>query len=226
MVPKSVKIASELIKNTGLTVATEIMDPIVQMPLYEGIIPKNKLLIWNPAVNQLGYQMYNMGFYANKNNWMIGIKNGKWLGDICEDDLNIMEKNWIGQVSFATKSGEYKIKDKIIMIHRGVDTEGKGKFRNLPVHESAKKVKDRTSVKMFFDPSHSFGKLLRDDIVKGTIEAMKMETSNGDYLYDGILVEVGTSKTDTHQHITIEELKTLCEKISEFRELAAPEENL
>jgi 3-deoxy-D-arabino-heptulosonate 7-phosphate (DAHP) synthase len=42
------------------------------------------------------------------------------------------------------------------------------------------------------------------------------------YLHDGVLIEVGKSKTDTKQHITIEELNSLCQQISEFRELVAP----
>jgi hypothetical protein len=70
-------IAKQLIEKTGLVVAAEIMDPIIQLPIYEKIIPKGKFLPWNPAVNQLGYQMYIMGIYAERNNWFIGIKNGK-----------------------------------------------------------------------------------------------------------------------------------------------------
>lgn len=42
------------------------------------------------------------------------------------------------------------------------------------------------------------------------------------YLYDGALIEVGRSKTDTEQHITIEELDYLCQQITKFRELVAP----
>ncbi len=218
-IPPSLEIAWRLVQETGLTVATEIMDPVIQLPLYEKANPKGKLLIWNPAVNQLGYQMYIMGIYAERNDWFIGIKNGKWLGEISDGDINIMEKNWIGQISFATKDKQFSSRDRIAMIHRGVDVAGKGKSRHLPVHDSAEKVKKMTKVKMFFDPSHSFGHFLRDQIVDQTIMAMHMKTSEGEYLYDGILIEVGTSKTDTEQHITIEELQRLCDEIIKFREL-------
>ncbi|MFH0956049.1 MAG: hypothetical protein V1801_02445 [Candidatus Falkowbacteria bacterium] len=220
----SVKIVRRLVQETGLTVATEIMDPVIQLPLYEKAIPKGKLLIWNPAVNQLGYQMYIMGIYAKQNGWFIGIKNGKWFGELSDGDANIMEKNWIGQISFATKDKQFLLRDRIAMIHRGVDVAGKGKFRYLPVHDSAEKVKKMTGVKMFFDPSHSLGRFLRDQIVDQTILAMQMKTSEGKYLYDGILIEVGTSRTDTEQHITIEELQRLCDEVAKFRNLTSREQ--
>lgn len=219
----SVEVARRLIEETGLTVATEIVDPVIQLPLYERIIPRDKLLVWNPAVNQLGYQMYIMGIYAERNGWFIGIKNGKWFGETPnEEEINTMEQNWIGQISFATKDKQFSLHDRIIMIHRGVDVMEKEKFRNLPVHDSAEKVRKMTGVKMFFDPSHSLGRFLRDRIVEQTILAMQMRTSDGDYLYDGILIEVGTSKIDTEQHITIEELQKLCDEISKFRSITSP----
>ena len=48
---------------------------------------------------------------------------------------------------------------------------------------------------------------------------MKMKINDREYLYDGILIEVGTAKCDTDQHITVAELKGLVEQIAEFREL-------
>lgn len=219
----SVEIAHRIVKETGLTVATEIMDPVIQLPLYEKVIPNGKLFIWNPAVNQLGYQMNVMGIYAERNGWFVGIKNGKWLGEVSDGGMNIMEKNWIGQISFATKDKQFQLLDRIAMIQRGVDVAGKGRFRHLPVHESAEKVKGKAKVKMFFDPSHSFGRFLRDQIVDQTILAMQMKTKEGEYLYDGILIEVGKSETDTDQHITVEELKRLCNEIAKFRDLNSQE---
>ena len=220
--PPSVEIVKNLIKETGLTVAVEIMDPFIQLPMYEKHIPNNKLLLWNPAVNQLGYKMYVMGIFAERNNWFLGIKNGKWLGEISKGEVSTMEKAWEGQVSYATKEKKTSLCDRIIMIHRGVDIEGKGDHRSLPVHDSAKRVKKNTGTKMFFDPSHSFGPGLRDKIVEKTVEVMHMKSDNG-YLYDGILVEVGDSKTDTHQHITISELQTLVNEIAKFRNLSHPD---
>ncbi len=218
-ITRSIEIAKQLIADTGVIVATEVMDPLVQLPVYEREIPKGKLFIWNPAVNQLGFQMYAMGIYAERNDWFVGIKNGKWLGSAPEDQFNIMEKNWAGQISFATEDGNFAISSKIALIQRGVDVAGKGSFRNLPVHNSAEKVKAKTGARMFFDPSHTYGSLMRDKIVEATIEAMKLQMADGTYLYDGILVEVGDSTTDTGQHITIEELRGLCAEIAQFRDL-------
>lgn len=216
---RSIEIAKKLVQDTGVIVGTEIMDPLVQLPVYEREIPNGKLFIWNPAVNQLGFQMYAMGMYAERNNWFIGIKNGKWLGSAPEDQFNIMEKNWAGQISFATEDGNFGLKNRIAMIQRGVDIVGKGGFRNLPVHNSAEKVKTKTGAKMFFDPSHSYGPLLRDEIVEATIKGMQMTVPDGSYLYDGILIEVGDSTTDTGQHITIDELRTICTEVAKFRDL-------
>ena len=105
------------------------------------------------------------------------------------------------------------------MIQRGVDEPDKGDFRSLPIHQCAKRVKQATGYQMLFDPSHSYGPKLRAKIVEGTIEAMKIKLDNGDWLYDGALIEVGTSTTDTEQHITINELSKIIDEISNFREI-------
>ena len=105
------------------------------------------------------------------------------------------------------------------MIQRGVDDAEKGEFRSFPIHNCAKRVKIATGYNMMFDPSHSFGPKMRDKIVDGTIEAMKMKLGNGELLYDGALIEVGTSTTDTEQHITINELSNIIDEVSKFREI-------
>ncbi len=48
---------------------------------------------------------------------------------------------------------------------------------------------------------------------------MRMTLPDGSYLYDGILVEVGDSLTDTGQHITIDELQMICDEVATFRDL-------
>jgi 3-deoxy-D-arabino-heptulosonate 7-phosphate (DAHP) synthase len=163
-----------------------------------------------------------MSAIAARNNWTIGLKNGKWFSEHfnfadekINDKLSSMEKTWIG-ISKYIKNNEF------IFIMRGVDIENKGNFRNVPIHEAAKRVKKMTGIKLFFDPSHSFGPKLRDNIVEGTIKAMSLRLDENNYLYDGILIEVGTSETDKDQHITITELETLTQKLSSFRDLKAP----
>jgi len=216
----SVRIAKNIIKETGLLVAAEIMDPMSQLPIFERMLPKEKVLIWNPAVSQLGWPVLNMSIFAKKNKWLIGLKNPKWFGD---ENLGqtTMEKTWIGLTHY-TGMNEPGLEGKLILIHRGVDIYNKGDYRNLPVHQAAKRTKLATKAKLFFDPSHIHGPKLRDSIVKSTIEAMQMKIDEENFLYDGILIEVGRSKTDTEQHITVKELKELCSQLAEFRDLSEP----
>ncbi len=221
-IPPSVHIANRLIRETGLIAATEVVDPTIQLPPYERILPKNKFFVWNPAVNQLGYQAAVMGKFALRNGWGVGIKNGKWLGAVPESGMSTMEKTWVGLAHYAAGGDIKTLENKLVMIQRGVDVAEKGEHRNLPVHDAAKRVKDDIGVRVFFDPSHTFGTIMRDHIVDKTIDALRIKTSADEYLYDGLLIEVGDSLTDTGQHITILELQTLAERIAEFRDLESP----
>lgn len=217
---KSIKLAQKIYQETNLLIATEIIDPLIQPLLYDKIIPANKLLLWNPAVNQLGWSIFVMSQHIKRNKWYLGLKNPKWVGDYLKNVNNLnysgrttMEKTWEGLVSYADLP-----KDRIILIHRGVDVPEKRNYRNAPVHYLAWRVKKHTGCLLFFDPSHSHGPKMRDEIVTATLKAMEMQIE-GKYLYDGILIEVGNSETDTEQHLTIDEFKFLCQKLSKFRDL-------
>ncbi|CAN5173083.1 hypothetical protein BH09PAT2_BH09PAT2_00690 [soil metagenome] len=221
----SALIAEEIYKETNMIIATEVMNPIIQLPSYIGRIGPGKLLPWNPAVTQLGWHVEQMAAFARPYGWHIGLKNGKWIGDhmhVADSDefagQTTMEKAWVGLVKYAGI-----IEQDIILIHRGVDVPGKGNYRNAPVHKIAKRVKKNTGVKLFFDPSHSFGPKMRDSIPQAVIEAMKM-TLDGQYLYDGVLIETGTSATDTDQHITMDELREIVKEIATFRDLQSPDD--
>jgi hypothetical protein len=221
----SALIAEKIHKATNFIIATEVMNPIIQLPSYIGKIGKGKLLPWNPSVNQLGWEIDQMAAFARRYGWYIGIKNGKWIGDHLQSadtadykGKTTMEKTWSGLVKYVAD-----IDHDIILIHRGVDVPGKGNFRNAPVHHIAKRVKKDSNVKLFFDPSHSYGPKMRDHIVTAVIDAMKMKTADDEFLYDGVLIETGTSSTDTEQHITIDELRLLTAEIAAFRDLVSPE---
>lgn len=214
----SVTIAKKILKETHLVVATEIMSPLIQLPSFEEPIFKNRLLVWNPAVNQLGWPIFVMGKYAIKNHWWLGLKNPKWVGEdlkIVDSEktskISTMEKTWEGLITYG------QLKERTILIHRGVDVAEKGDYRNLPVHQIAKKVKQRTGCQLFFDPSHSLGPKLKDNIVEQTVKAMQLLVSPKEFLYDGILIEVGTSTTDSQQHISLTELEKLVNRLSKFR---------
>lgn len=217
----SIELAKKIVKETKLLVATEIMDPWLQLPFYEKNIPQEKLMVWNPAVNQLGWPILVMANFVKKNKWYLGLKNPKWLGDrlnrvnnLENENKTSMEKTWEGLVSYANLEPS-----RIILIHRGVDVPEKRKYRNAPVHYLALKVKKATNCLLFFDPSHSHGPIMKEKILPATIKAMKMKIDDKNYLYDGILIEAGTSETDTEQHITLKELEVLVKEISKFREI-------
>jgi len=224
IVPPSALMAREVIKKTGLHVASEIMMPEIQIPpLINSGIENGKLLLWNPSVDQLGWHVMQIAGLAKGRSWDVGLKNGKWLGTSLDKayrcDLTSMEKTWIGLASFARD-----IDGTVILIHRGIDIPEKGSYRGLPVHELAARAKRCLREKnrhclLYFDPSHSYGPFLRDQIVEGTIKAMRIRIGN-DWLYDGMLIEVGDSKTDTKQHITIGELKAMAQEIARFREIS------
>lgn len=225
IVPPSVLFTEKIVQDTGLLVATEVMMPDRQLPHYVGRVPEGKLLIWNPSVMTLGWPVMEMATFAKKNGWLVGLKNGKWLGEsiAAVEDPNrsipsSMEKAWTGLATYCPD-----LNGSLILIHRGVDVDGKGNFRSIPLHETAKRAKRRVpGSKLYFDPSHAFGPLLRDNIVPGTIDAMRMLDGNS-FLYDGILIESGTSKTDTKQHISLSELENLTRELSTFRRLRAPD---
>ncbi|MCS7201074.1 MAG: hypothetical protein NZ822_02930 [Patescibacteria group bacterium] len=217
----SIKIARDIVERTSLVIATEIMDPVAQLREYEKHIPRNKLLIWNPAVNQLGWPIYLMAWYAKRNGWYLGIKNPRWLGDYLKranrydyQNKTSAEKTWEGLASYAT----ILKKSKIFLIHRGVDIPEKRDYRNIPIHNLAMRVKENTGCLMLFDPSHSHGPKMKEKIIPATIKAMKMKFPNGQFVYDGILIEVGNSETDYEQHLSIAEFKKLIWELSKFRD--------
>ncbi|HZE86712.1 MAG TPA: hypothetical protein VE090_00760 [Methylomirabilota bacterium] len=222
----SIQLAEKIYQKTGMMISTEIMIPHIQLPFFEQAKTlQNNIFIWSPAVNQLGWTILEMSKFASRNNWHLGIKHAKFLG---KDPLEIanhpdykeetsLEKTWLGLTTYAKN-----VKDNLILIHRGVDVPGRGDFRNALIHEIMKRVKLKVPhAKFYFDPSHSYGPKMRDKIVEGIIEAMQIKTDEG-FLYDGVLIEAGTSPSDTDQHITTKELGQLVTQLSKFRKLRPP----
>lgn len=222
--PKSMIYMTEILKTTHLVIAFEVVDPLLQLRKFIERQFDGRIFIWNPAVNQLGWQVAIMGEFARKYDWWIGLKNGKWLGERLElaesDDYQgetSLEKTWKGLATYAAHP------KKTVYIQRGVDVPEKGNYRNYPIHKTAARVKKSTGSMMFFDPSHTCGPKLRDKIVDETISAMQMKISEDEYLYDGVLIEVGTSKTDTDQHISLDDFRYLIKELAVFRDLDALE---
>jgi hypothetical protein len=216
----SVEMANEIQeKNNDIYIATEVVDSWVQCKNLADHLKSNKAIVWNPAVNHLGFPSQINARFAQKFGWMVGIKNGKSLGASLEksetqNSETSLDKSWSGLASYGSGIGF----EDIFMIHRGVDLGDNFGFRNYPVHELCKRVKMSSKKPMYFDPSHICGPKKRSEIVDITIEAMKMSIGSG-FLYDGVLIECGVSKSDTDQHITYDELEFMVGKISEFRKI-------
>ncbi|MGL4759248.1 MAG: hypothetical protein ACRCXZ_07975 [Patescibacteria group bacterium] len=220
----TVLMAKEIFNSTGVQCATEIMLPAIQCACIAREFAQKPFLLWNPAVDQLGWHIDQMVGFCAEYGWSIGLKNGKWLGE----DYNLaesidysgktsIETTWDGLVTWASPAPE------TILIQRGCDLPDKGDFRNLPIHNTAKRTKNRNKgIKLFFDPSHSLGPKMRDDIVDFTIEALKMENDDGSPIYDGVLMEVASQEyvsCDTEQHISLPEFEEFLNRVAEFREL-------
>ena len=118
----SMIMAQKIQNKFSCIIATELMDPSIQMPLLERTL-KGPVLAWNPAVMQLGWPITHMSKYCeNKENWYLGFKNPKNLGTTLEnaEKNNIsapLEKVWSGLTSYSNLPIEKKI-----LIHRGIDS--------------------------------------------------------------------------------------------------------
>jgi hypothetical protein len=224
----SIELAEKIVKETGMVITTEIMIPHIQLPYWESkVLFQGKLMIWNPAVNQLGWNLYEMGEFAQQNDWNVGIKHGKFLG---KDPLEVanhadykgetsLEKVLIGLTSYVPD-----MREDLIIIHRGVDVPGRGDYRNAITHEIMKRIKKKIpkSNRLYFDPTHSIGPVMRHKIIDEIMRSMKMKIDD-EFLYDGILMEAGSSSpVDLGEHVTIDELKQLVADLSKFRKIRTP----
>ena len=225
VVPPSVILAKQIWNETKMLIATEVCHASTQLPVIEKEFANLPHLIWNCAVMQLGHPVLEMGIYAKRNSWIVGNKNGKWLD---MDYQKVETADFVGQTSMEKTwlgLGVYARTENRILISRGVDMPKHSQYRNVPLHFTAIRSKIASGKKMFFDPSHIYGPKMKAEIVRKTINAMKLKMPDGSYLYDGILVETGTAKSDTGQHITVSELGQMAQQIANFRPLATREES-
>lgn len=217
----SARMSIEIFEKTGFLIATEVCSPLIQLAPLRGRIPAHKMLPWNPAVNQLGWPLHEMATIARDEGWYIGIKNGKSLGESVTTaespqyrSKTPLEKVWSGLVAYTQLP-----KDHVYMIHRGIEAHQRGDYRSLPIHHTARRIKMSSGTPMLFDPSHSLGPKMRIHIAAATIDALQMKMPDGTYLYDGALIEVGTSSTDTEQHVKLDELSDIVQAVSKFRRI-------
>jgi len=224
----SVELANRIVKETGLVISTEVMIPHIQLPYWEQKEAlKNNVMVWNPAVDQLGWHVLELNNFAKRNGWTVGIKHGKFLGKEPLDVANhpdykgetSLEKVLLGLTTYV-----YDNDNDLVIIHRGVDVPGRGDYRNAITHEIMKRVKPRLpkNSKLFFDPTHSIGPVMRHKIIDEIMVAMNIKIGDA-FLYDGLLMEAGsTSPVDIGEHLSLSELQNLVNDLSTFRKIRPP----
>lgn len=216
----SIEMMEKVLQETPVGVATEIVDPYIQSMVmanhfWEKNIWPNRVMVWNPAVLQIGHPVQFMAQMAENFGWHVGIKNCK------EQDPGVKKWSWMVEYAGEWMSSVWLQNRRIIAIHRGYDLESKWTHRNQPVHGNAVEMKKKFPwLRMYFDPSHTFWSDMRSSIVEETIKAMQMKVPETDiYLYDWMLIEAGTSTTDTKQHITLDELFDMTTRLADIRKI-------
>ncbi len=223
----SVQLAEKIAKATGMVISTEIMLPHLQLPFWAAKKAlRGNVMIWNPAVEQLGWNLLELAAFARENDWNVGIKHGKFLG---KDPLEVanhpdykgettLEKVLIGLTTYVGK-----IDGDLVIIHRGVDVPGRGDYRNATIHHIMARIKHNIPHgKIFFDPTHTIGPVMRHTIVDEIIKAAKLKVGD-EFLYDGFLMEAGSSSpVDMGEHLTLDELRDVVTTLSEFRKIRPP----
>lgn len=85
----SIIMAKKIQEKHNCIIATEVMNPMIQMPLLDRLL-NGAVMPWNPAVNSLGWNQQIISKFCEKHdNWLLGIKNPKNLGISVENS----EKN-------------------------------------------------------------------------------------------------------------------------------------
>lgn len=224
-------LATKFAKEERIGIGAEIMIPHIQMPQYEKHLDKKESLFpWIPSNVILGWVALEMDSWCQKNGWSLGIKNPKWLGTTLEkaedpssEIVSSMQRSWDGMETFTN------IGTDTVLINRGVDIPEKETHRNAITHEIARKIKrNKPHRRIGIDLNHACGPNHRDDIAPSLIHALLMTVDGlpirqgGTPLYDVLLAEVGTSITDTKQHMTIPELQDVLSEVSKHRPLLKP----
>ncbi|MFN4174138.1 MAG: hypothetical protein ACK4HV_03420, partial [Parachlamydiaceae bacterium] len=120
------------------------------------------------------------------------------------------ERHWYGIYEHIINAGFPK--EKLAAIHRGFapgHEDNPYNLRNLPDYEMAMRMKEKMGIQMLLDPSHIAGH--RDKVLQ-IVEESKS------YDWDGYIIEVHNHadnfKTDSKQHISIEQFKEFLDLIS------------
>jgi len=175
----------------GMAPATEVLLPEQAQQVMEKIlteVPESKLLLWIGARNQNHFIQREIArVVASDPRVMLLVKNQPWKN----------EDHWEGVAGHVLDGGIDP--KRVILCHRGFMPNGVNPhgYRNVPAYDMAMSIREKTGLKMVFDPSHTGGSV--PNVFHAAGEASK-------YDFDGLMVEVHPNpteaKTDAGQQLT------------------------
>lgn len=188
----------------GVNPGVEPLVPSQAEKVAKAVLPvlgNGKLLMWIGARNQNHFIQREMAQIAAQDDRIILMaKNQIWSN----------EKHWEGIVEHVLEGGIKK--ENFWLCHRGFAPHGDNphNYRNIPDYDMTMRIKEKTGIPIFFDPSHTGGSV--KNVIRITKEA-------NEYAFDGYIVEVHPDPknaiTDADQQLTWKEFRTLLEEVGE-----------
>lgn len=189
--------------SSALPIATEILLPEQAQNLTTDIFSLNhraEIRLWLGARNYNHLVQEAVGQLAANYPHRISVllKNPMY-----EDEIA-----WLGAVEHVLRFGMPH--ENLVLCHRGHHPNGHPnplKLRNVPNHKYAMAIKEKTGLKMLFDPSHTAG--------RGVLVSTMLQEAR-DFPYDGLCIEAHPhpedAKTDKDQQLSLLFLATTLDK--------------
>ncbi len=196
---KGIPLLLEAVK-AGLNPATEVLLPEHAKAVIDAALPAlkkdGKLLLWIGARNQNHQVQQEIArLAATDKRIYLMVKNQPWPD----------ETHWEGIIEHVLAGGINK--ENLVLCHRGFVANGHPNplgFRNIPDYEMSKRIKQKTSLPMVFDPSHTGGSVPN---------VLKIAKEAAGHNFDGVIVEVHpdpkNALTDAKQQLTWTEFDQL-----------------
>lgn len=183
-----------------LPVATEVLSDQHPRQVVEQILAQNshaRIRIW------VGARNYNHGVQQAVGRIAAEFPNN--VTAMLKNPMHPDEKAWNGGAEHILLAGMPH--ENLVLCHRGHTPNGHPnplKLRNLPDHDLAMRIKEKSGLRMVFDPSHTGGTL--------ELVYLMLRTARK-YQYDGLCIEAHPNpteaKTDALQQIPLNELKSV-----------------
>ncbi|HVZ58831.1 MAG TPA: hypothetical protein VG935_03715 [Patescibacteria group bacterium] len=186
------------IAQRGLNPATEVLTPEHAEKVIDTVlsVSKNgKVLIWIGARNQNHFLQQEIAKVAHKNSRVVlMVKNQPWPS----------LEHWEGIIEHILSTGFPK--ERLLLCHRGFAPFGDNPLglRNIPDFEMAMDIKQKSGLRMLFDPSH----------IGGSVEkVLAVAYLSMQYDFDGMITEVHpdpqAAQTDAKQQLTWEQFDSV-----------------